>query len=256
MRDLVHDLVRLGFSEKEAEGYVALLSLGKAPVQVIAQKTGINRASVYHVLDALVKKGLAIVSVEHGEKMYSAEPPARLITHLSIQMQELEERRRLADGLMMRLQVFYNTSGTKPKISYIESVDGLRMLQREYEEMGEDMIQIVGYDAFLALRDTSASKIHQKELARQHRRVRSIIVTDRKVEFPDFPEMEIVVIPKGVVEIDGEMTVCGDRLVMFSYASGIIAVEIKSKTIANTAKATLELAWKEAKRFDSVRAGL
>ncbi|MFA6131212.1 MAG: helix-turn-helix domain-containing protein [Patescibacteria group bacterium] len=249
MQDILHDLSRLGFSEKESAVYLALLSDGKITVPKIAEKAKINRATAYYVLDSLVKKGLVFAMVEKGEKLYAAEPPERLIRLLSSQMQELEEQRRLADGLLLRLQVFYNTGGLKPKISYIESISGLRMLQREYEEMNEDLIQIIGYDAFLALQDPVISKTHQKELNRRARHVRSIIITDRAVSFPDCPGIEYVVIPKGVIDIDGEMTVCGDRLVLFSYASGIIAVEIKSKTIAHTARATLELAWKEAKRY-------
>ena len=34
------------------------------------------------------------------------------------------------------------------------------------------------------------------------------------------------------MSVQGEMTVCADRLVLFSYASALIAVEIKSQAIA------------------------
>jgi hypothetical protein len=36
---------------------------------------------------------------------------------------------------------------------------------------------------------------------------------------------------------------------LFSYTQGIIAVEIQSKTIADTARTVLEMAWNDAKRL-------
>jgi predicted DNA-binding transcriptional regulator len=249
MDDIIYDLGRLGFSRNEARIYVALLSAGKARAGFIAQRTGISRATSYDVLKALQRQGLLNVQLEGNEQVFVPEPPSRIQSNLYLKQQKLDEQRRVADPLLLRLQVFHNQSSHKPKIRYIESVDGLRLMQQEYEAMDDDLIQILGYDSFLKLHSPQISKEHKSEMARRGKRIRSILVTDRHVDVPDGLNVEIVCLPKALVSIEGEMTVCGDKLALFSYASGLIAVEIHSKSIADTAKATLELAWKEAKRL-------
>ncbi len=253
MNDFVRDLVKIGFSHKEASVYIILLGLGRASASQIIKKTTINRASVYRVLDSMRKKGLILSEETLSDKYYIPEPPERILTLLQMQSMEVEERRKRADILVMRLKVIHNSSGNKPNIRYIESISGLRMMQREYENYPEDILQVIGYDAFLALHDPSITKEHRSELSNSSRKIRSIIISTKTVQIENLNGLEYIVLPPELASIDGEMTVCGDRLVMFSYANGIIAIEIKSKTLADTARATLELAWNEAKRIGEVR---
>ncbi|MEK7458957.1 MAG: hypothetical protein AAB663_00970, partial [Patescibacteria group bacterium] len=52
-----------------------------------------------------------------------------------------------------------------------------------------------------------------------------------------------------VLHVEGEVTVWHDRVVLFSYTNGIIAIEISSKTIADTVRGILELAWFAAEKL-------
>ena len=249
MDDIIHDLGRLGFSKNEALIYVALLGTGSAGAGLVAQRTGISRSTTYDVLKSLQHQGLVSVQRQGDDHLFIPEPPSRIQSNLYLKQQKLEEQRKVADPLLLRLQVFHNQASHKPKIRYIETVEGLRLMQQEYESLDDDLIQILGYDSFLKLHSPQTSKTHKKEMARSGKRIRSILVTDRTVETPENLDVEIICLPKALAPIEGEMTVCGDRLALFSYASGLIAVEIHSKSIADTAKVTLELAWKEAKRL-------
>jgi hypothetical protein len=73
-----------------------------------------------------------------------------------------------------------------------------------------------------------------------------MLVTDKQVTFPDLPNYDVRCVSPAVVAATGEMSVCGDRILLFSYTTGIIAIEIRSQAIADTCRATLELAWKAA----------
>ena len=53
------ELKKLNFSDKEARVYLALLELGEAPVQKIAEKAKVNRATTYVILESLKKKTAA-----------------------------------------------------------------------------------------------------------------------------------------------------------------------------------------------------
>ena len=123
-------------------------------------------------------------------------------------------------------------------------------MQRDFERMEDDLIQIVGLDTLRTLYDPLEDHPHGDELKRAGRSVRAIIVSDDNVTSPDDAPFECVCVPNNLLDVKGEMTVCGDRLVLFSYTDGIIAVEIQSKTIADTARATLEMAWKHAKQWE------
>lgn len=246
MQNLEHDLARLGFSDKEAAVYLAALELGNAGANEIARRSDINRATVYTVLDNLASKSLVTQVTQNGERRFVAESPSRIITLLHLQEEEIKDRSRLAHDLLPSLQAFYNASFAKPKIRYIEGVEGLRAMRREHEVGSGDIIQIVGLDAFRALHDSSASHEHQNQLAQHRRRVRSIIVTDRDFVPGQHLDIEYVVVSPTICPIKGEMTVSGDKLVLFAYTQGIIAIEITSQTIADVARSTLELAWKEA----------
>ena len=249
MDDLIYDLQRLGFTENEARVYLALLHLGRARGSAVAQRSGVHRPTAYDVLKNLRKQGLVSVMKEGGDQVFIPEPPSRILANLYVKQQGIEEQRRLADPLVMRLQVFHNQSPTKPKIRYIESVEGLRLMQQEYEALDDDLIQIIGYDQFLKLHSPQVSKEHKQAMARKGKRIRSILITDLEVIPPERLNVEVICLPRILAPVDGEMTVCGDRLAMFSFSDGLIAVEIHSKAIADTARITLELAWKEAKRL-------
>ncbi|MFH1611310.1 MAG: helix-turn-helix domain-containing protein [Patescibacteria group bacterium] len=250
MQDLILDLIALGFSRNESVVYVASLELGQAGAHEICAKAGVNRATVYSVLDSLKKKGLITFITSGDQRQYRAEAPVSILTLLELQQRELEKRQRRAHDIITRLQVFHNTDVAKPKIRYFERITGLRSMQAEYEMLNEDMIQIVGLDTLKQLYDPERELEHTSELKRRNSQVKTILVTKQDVSHFDLLEnFQYVVVDPDLVDIKGEMTVCGDRLVLFSYTQGIIAVEIQSKTIADTARATLELAWNEAKRL-------
>lgn len=247
MQDIIYDLMKLGFSEKESAVYLSALQFGTAGAQEIGLRANVNRATTYSILHLLIDKGLITSLVECGEHRYRAESPHRILTLLHLQQKELEQRRMVADDLMLRLQVFHNVSSRKPIIRYYESFDGLRAMQREYEMLEQDIIQIVALDTLKKLRGKEATSAdHVKSLEKRQAKIRAIVVSDISHDELSFPHVDCVIVPSSYIDIHGEMTVCGDRLVLFSYTSGIIAVEIQSKTIADTAKATLELAWMHA----------
>ena len=61
-------LEEIGLSEKEAKIYLALLQVDSALISDLAEKTKINRTTVYPVLESLAKKGL-VSELQEGKKM-------------------------------------------------------------------------------------------------------------------------------------------------------------------------------------------
>lgn len=248
MHELHSVLIQLGYSEKESVVYLAALELGAASASEIARRAGVNRATTYSVLEVLMKK-LLITSIEiDNEKRFVAESPEQIERHLIDEERELALRKKLAQEKMPTIMRLHSKLGAQPKIRYIEGIEGLRKMQREYEGYEEDIIQIVGYDFFLQMREEVVEG-HREKLIKSKRKIRSIFVTDNDIQFPKELSIEYVTISPSLVDVRGEMTVCGDRLVLFSYTNGVMAVEILSATLAQMVRETLELAWREVKQW-------
>ena len=248
MRELSIQLGQLGFAEKEARIYLMLLQHGSANAQELAYMTGLPRPTVYRKLLLLHKRG---VIQTHGEDenqmLFLCEAPERLQSLVHQDMQVLEEKRRVIDGMMDRLRAIHHSQAKRPHVRYIDTLQGLRMVQREFEAMGEEILQMVGIDAFTELHGAPYAPDHQFELAQQSCPIRSILITNHIPKFAHQLNIEYIIVPPQAMPISGEMSVCGNRVLMFSYIGGLTAVEVTSQPIAQTVRATLELAWQRAK---------
>ena|SRR3989338_984581 len=104
-------LITLGFSEKYANIYLAILELGEASVIEIAQKAGLKRTTVYNILPDLLHRGLIKVTIKKGRRLF-------LIENVNPLKAELEERVRLADNILPELRAVQNILPLKPRITF------------------------------------------------------------------------------------------------------------------------------------------
>jgi predicted transcriptional regulator len=248
--ELLEGLERLGFADKEAKVFIALLSHAGASAQDVAIETDLPRATVYDILAELVAKGYATVGEGEFGRRYFPHPPERILKLLEEEQEVIEKRLSDAVAIVPMLNVLYAPMGPRPRVRYREGLHGLRQLQTEYGQLEGEYIQMVGLDAFLKLHDPERTDDYRETLAETPRKIRTIFVTADPSVVPKIPGMETVILPPGVLPIEGEMTVCGDRVAFFSYKDDIIAVEIHSAQIAGVCRGTLELAWSYAKQLE------
>jgi sugar-specific transcriptional regulator TrmB len=124
-------LEELGLEKKEAKVYLTLLELGQTNVYRIAQKSKINRSTVYYLLDNLKKAGLVEKILSGGKTYYSAEDPRVL--------EDILERKKkiLIDGLpelLSKAKAFDKA----PKITFFEGIGGLRTAYLKTLELKND----------------------------------------------------------------------------------------------------------------------
>ncbi len=91
------DLYKLGFSEKEAEVYLALNTYGPSPASTLSRATKIKRTSVYDVLNSLLAKNL-IASFKQGSYTYYSIDDVNKILY------QEKEKLRLAERVMNELK--------------------------------------------------------------------------------------------------------------------------------------------------------
>ena len=136
-KELVAVLSSVGFTEKEARVYIALLSLGAGTVQQVATLSSLKRPIIYVVLEGLIQRG------------YVSEVPDKKIRTFHAMEAGAVLRRLQADisNFSQYLPIFKtlgNRGESRPKISYHDTQAGI---QNVYEEINysSDPLFITSY---------------------------------------------------------------------------------------------------------------
>lgn len=111
-------LTEAGLTPKEAEVYLALVTLGSSPATNIIRKTGFHRAVIYDLLERLIEKGLACHVRKGRKKFFEATDPHRLLgilhekeNRLNRIIPELEELSQFREHLDVK--IFKGKEGIK-----------------------------------------------------------------------------------------------------------------------------------------------
>lgn len=125
------ELKKAGLTDKEAAVYLAALSLGPCPVQAIARKAKVARATTYVVLENLMDKGL-IARYEQGKKtMFVAETPEQLLRVVEKKREEMKRHYDELEGLIPNLRALMSEANGKVIVRYYEGLEGLNTMRRE-----------------------------------------------------------------------------------------------------------------------------
>lgn len=125
---MLTQLIRLGLTEKEAKVYLAALELGSQTAQEIAKKAGVNRATTYVILQALMKKGLVSMFSAGKKTSFAAEAPEHLDHLLRKQEEDIFERRRDLEKMIPELRALHQRAPGKPLVRFFDGDEGVRMM--------------------------------------------------------------------------------------------------------------------------------
>ena len=248
---MIEQLLKFGFTHKEAKVYLALLESGSALARDIAKQAGINRSTTYVILEALVQKGLAGIAEQDGIKKYNPTPPERMVQYLDDAATKYASLVGLARNLLPELKALYVGVGPKPKVSFYEGEEGLKTA---YEDTLTSSETIRAY--------ASIENMH-KALpgyfpAYYQRRVGKNIGI--RAIFPDTPESRerithnaeearnACLIPQAEYAFSPEINVYDNKIVFMSLVEKF-ALIIESRELADAFKKIFELSWREAQRF-------
>ena len=119
---MLQKLIQLGFSEKEAKVYLALLEFGTQPASVIAKKTNLPKATVLFLFENLGKRGYLQRS-QKGRIFYFYADPKDLESEKN---KELENQKTALNQAIPLLREFKNPFTSPPKILFFEGLEGCR----------------------------------------------------------------------------------------------------------------------------------
>ncbi|OGL65882.1 hypothetical protein A3B21_02230 [Candidatus Uhrbacteria bacterium RIFCSPLOWO2_01_FULL_47_24] len=246
---LERDLLQFGFDKKRAAVYVALLQMGKAPVQMVAKAARIKRTTVYSVLQGLEADGLVSRAIEGKKQIFIAENPSTI-------MSQLESKKTALELLLPELNLLYSATPAKPRVRFYEGVEGIKTIfedtltSRPKEILDftslDDLVNVFGdymksytkrrAELGIPLRGITAdTPLARKFNARYYTGANPVAIPQTRFLPPD----EFI--------FKTEINIYGNKVAIMSLKEEeLVGVIIESAVIADTHRSIFELAWKAA----------
>ncbi|MBI2484564.1 helix-turn-helix domain-containing protein [Candidatus Uhrbacteria bacterium] len=251
--ELTDILVESGLSPKEAAIYLAACELGPAGVQEIANKSGIQRTTVYVCLETLEKEGFISGAEAAGRKVFVAAPPDHVLSTVRAKREAIVQKEEKLASALPRLTALYNVEGQKPQVLFMEGQEGLMSQLDVFEKLVGPFIQITNIDdAAEAFKGREQRrKEHKQQLKEQEVGGRTLVVTSKSLEELQLLPMPVDLrfLPFENFPIHGEVTVREDTILLYSFRGQTFVTIIRSKTMADTLRSVFELAWSGARIY-------
>jgi HTH-type transcriptional regulator, sugar sensing transcriptional regulator len=231
----------LGFTESESKLYLTSLEQGEASVQSLAKAASISRVTAYAAIESLMGHGL-MSSVQKGKKkLYVAESPERIVSHVQGHIQKMETTLREVRGGLSDLQLLKR--GEKPVVKLFEGPEALKAIQDDviatkpsyYDEFGN-------IDVIRALYPFETRKDFFQALAKLRPRARMMMVARTGPTISVVPGQQIKTLPPNL-DFGGDIFVYGDKVALSTFRGKQISVLIESAELAKTFAALFDYLW-------------
>ncbi len=255
MHEATLRLLELGLSNKEASVYLAMLEIGPAGVQDIAQKAGVNRSTTYLTLDELKKRGLASSSTENKKTLFTAESPSRLSAVLNRERDELESRKKKLQESIPYFMALYNAIDDKPQVRFFEGEEGIVALR-------EFMAQSRGeYLSFTAIDEGTLrmANINPAQRLKMSRKVHGRYIFSLKPKFAipkmDLTNWQVKQLPYGAYPFTGEINIVDNKVAAYVVKNKPLGILVENKEMTDLFRAMFNAAWQVGKPVDKRKMG-
>ena len=232
-------LHQLGFSDKEAEVYLALNTFGPSPAATLARITNIKRTSMYDILNALMAKNL-IVTFKKGQTTFYA------IDDLNKLLHNEREKVRLAESVVRQLDSEKATQEGIPINHYIG--------EENYREMYEDILRAnpkelmawLHLDKFYKALDPVREEEWTLQRIKQGMYARLILVDTplaRKFRRQDKERLRSTVIIPKEFSFDTNCFLYENHIMLFDADKVVTGIRINHPGIYTMQKQIFEMTW-------------
>ncbi len=249
---LIEALINLGFNEKEAKIYLALLSLEKSTAYTAAVRSGLKKPTAYVVLNNLVAKGF-VLKIPYKEKhIFMAKSPRECVSLA-------KEKLSTAEEMLPELLAIQKKSEEKASVSYYEKMDGIKeMYQKLLKNMRDKNKEDRHFIAFYA-HQKDTPQVLQKywlDLNEEYRnnKIKRKYITTRHPSIQKYLEKETVrkfgiemkALPEEKYSSNISIEIYDNfvQIISHRYVQGVL---IENSDIADVMKQIFNLAWNSSK---------
>jgi len=265
--ELLTEMGRFGFAEREAKLYLLLLRRGRATARDLTRDSQIDRVLAYRTLDAMRSRGLVQVTAERPRR-YVAIPPRVLFERsLFERRRALQEDVALAKELSERLpELTQSVAEGGPRFQLLTGIAAIYPYLREMVRRAEREVLVMITPA--ALRESVGYELYEElpRFLKTGGRFRLLVESDPRVarlvhRFEDahrrFPNSEV----RGILPQRARLTIIdGREALVFLVPESVgtateqIAVWTDTGDFVAAELAYFRAIWRRARKFPS-RAG-
>lgn len=242
---MIEDLLKLGFTQHEADIYLALLDAGQTGAGELIRRTGLHRNIVYETLDKLIAKKLVIKAIKKNIAQFIITDPQRILENQKAKLSlaesvipELKGRAKTQSNIVIwdGLEGFRNFS-----LSHIERIEKGSLILC-IGSTGDRWYELIGDAAKRYMRIKAKRKIRWKMISYEGPSTSQMDlknVLENKVD-------EVRFLPKHE-KAPANIVIWGDSIAMQIYAEPISVVEIQNKALAEAYSAYFYTMWEMGK---------
>ncbi len=227
-------LISIGFNDKDAEIYLALIKSEKAGILDLMKKTSIERRTIYDVLERLIQKGWASYFEENNKKYYLATNPELIL-------KDLEQRNQEFEKIIPNLKSLKEKS-SETKAEILKGAKGLRTIFLEIIKSKEIHYSFGNIAPFISdEKYTPAVKEFLEYL--EGRNIKEKVIYPKgepikKIKGGQYKALDKSLIPPTPTILYGDVTA------QFIFTDPITIIKITSKEITNTNKKYFDTFWR------------
>ena len=249
---LKHVIQSVGFDQREAKLYIVGLKIGAGPASLYAKKTKLNRVTVYHHLEDLVRRGLFTAIKKSRGRWYQPISPEKL----SI---EAHKNAESLDRMLPDLRAIMGKHHRTPRVRYFEGEEGLRDVYRDTLTAETDLLNFANseivrdfwkeYDEQYVEKRVKKG-IYLKGIAPDDKVGRSVQGRDKE------SLREIRLVSAKDFTINNEINIYDNKVAIISFSSDeteSFGVIIESKEVAETQRQIFDMAWRYAALGEGAR---
>ena len=247
MKELELSLEKLGFHEKKASIYIALLELGEGSVIELSKKTGLKRTTVYNILPEMVQEGLVRAAVKKKHRFFFIENPSNL-------KQDYQDKIHLIDKLLPELRAIHNVIPFKPRITFYEGVGGMKELYQDTLDIlkpGDTILSYTGFRDYYKFMPREYMDWYVEERVKRKIRIK-MIVPESETTREILPQAqstlrEIKIVPQATWKFSADTEIYANKVALISHTENFMGVILESKEINQMQRMAFEIMWNALK---------
>lgn len=251
---LVKELQKFDLSENEAKVYLACLELNSSSVQQIANRSKLNRVTVYGIIEGLLKKGFLREEKEKNKKRIAAYPPMKLYDIVSRREDKLKRQINLLDSLVPDLKSISKNKNSKTNIIYYEGEEGIRNWASDALEASDELLEWTKIETFSKKFSEYLESYYYPEKFKRQIPTRFIFLdtpaahkyVERYLNDKKASPMKARFISPDEFETPGFMAIYNNRY-SIAIPGEMRAVTVEDELIANAQRKMWEFGWLHAK---------
>lgn len=247
------NLTGFGLSKTEQDIYMHLLRRGALAPLIISRETGINRTTLYRILESLSQKGLVSEALAYKSRRYEAADPSKLSLIVTQKQSEIDLLKDQLPDITKQLSLITSSFDPSTRIFFFKGQSGLRQLL--YNTL-QSTTEVVGY-GFGNWNDgvgkQFAEKLRQEYV---NRNIRSREILNNPNPTGTYTTVQGYfnkiyqhrAITKTILPITHDTYIYNDVFSFYHMTHGeLFGVEIHNASIADTQRHIFDILWRLSK---------